>query len=77
MAVVMIGVDPHKALHATVAIGAAEEPPGELGLRACAAQAERALDVLPKLGARVRLLATGDVNKNDLSRAPKKTDRTP
>jgi len=35
------------------------------------------LDVPPKLGARVRLLATGDVNKNDLSRAPKKTDRTP
>ena len=26
---------------------------------------ERALDVQPKLGARVRLLATGNVNKND------------
>jgi fructose-1,6-bisphosphatase/sedoheptulose 1,7-bisphosphatase-like protein len=26
---------------------------------------ERVLDVPPKLGARVRLLADGDVNKND------------
>ena len=100
MAVVMIGVDPHKASHTAVAIGAAEEPLGELRVRACAAQAgrllawaaawprrtwavegagglghllahqllgagERVLDVPPKLGARVRLLATGDVNKND------------
>jgi transposase len=100
MAVVMIGVDPHKASHTAVAISAAEEPLGELRVRACAAQAERllawagawpqrawavegaggvghllaqqllaagerVLDVPPKLGARVRLLATGDVNKND------------
>jgi transposase len=100
MAAVMIGVDPHKASHTAVAIGAAEEPLGELRVRACAAQAERllawaaawpqrtwavegagglghllaqqllaagerVLDVPPKLGARVRLLATGDVNKND------------
>src|SRR6476620_6065912 len=49
MAVVMIGVDPHKGSHTAVAIGAAEEP----------------LGVLPKLGARVRLLAAGAVNKND------------
>jgi transposase len=100
MAAVMIGVDPHKATHTAVAISAAEEPLGELQVRACAAQAERllawaaawpqrtwavegagglghllaqqllaagerVLDVPPKLGARVRLLAAGDVNKND------------
>ena len=100
MAAVMIGVDPHKASHTAVAISVAEEPLGELRVRACAAQAERllawaaawpqrtwavegaggtghllaqqllaagerVLDVQPKLGARVRLLAAGDVNKND------------
>jgi transposase len=100
MAVVMIGIDPHKASHTAVAINAAEEPLGELRVRACAAQAEQllawaaawpqrtwavegagglghllaqqllsagepVLDVPPKLGARVRLLAAGDVNKND------------
>ena len=100
MAAVMIGVDPHKASHTAVVISAAEEPLGELRVRACAAQAERllawaaawpqrtwavegagglghllaqqllsagepVLDVPPKLGARVRLLAAGDVNKND------------
>jgi transposase len=83
-----------------VAIGAAEEPLGQLRMRASAAQAERlvawaapwpertwavegaaglgyllaqqlvaagelVLDVQPKLGARVRLLATGATNKND------------
>jgi transposase len=100
MAAVMIGVDPHKGSHTAVAIGAAEEPLGELRVRASAAQAqrlatwaadwpertwavkgagglghllaqqlvaagERVLDVQPKLGARVRLLAAGDTNKND------------
>src|SRR5208282_81693 len=100
MAAVMIGVDPHKASHTAVVISAAEEPLGELRVRACAAQAERllewaaawpqrtwavegagglghllaqqllsagerVLDVPPKLGARVRLLATGDVDPND------------
>ncbi len=100
MAVVMIGVDPHKASHTAVAISAAEEPVGQLRVRASAVQAERllgwaqawperawavegaggighllaqqllsagerVLDVQPKLAARVRLLATGDVNKND------------
>jgi transposase len=100
MAAVMTGVDPHRAAHTAVAISAAEEPLGELQVRACAAQAERllaraaawpqrtwavegagglghllaqlllaagerVLDVPPKLGARVRLLAAGDVNKND------------
>ena len=100
MAAVMIGVDPHKASHTAVAISAAEEPLGELRVRACVAQTERllawaaawpqrtwavegaggtghllaqqllsagerVLDVPPKLGARVRLLAAGDVNKND------------
>src|SRR6202050_529671 len=96
----MIGVDPHKASHTAVAISAAEEPLGELRVRACVVQAERllawaaawpqrtwavegaggtghllaqqlvsagerVLDVQPKLGARVRLLAAGDTNKND------------
>jgi len=100
MAAVMIGVDPHKASHTAVAVSAAEEPLGELRVRACVAQTERllawaaawpqrtwavegaggtghllaqqllaagerVLDVQPKLGARVRLLAAGDVNKND------------
>jgi len=91
----MIGVDPHKASHTAVAISAAEEPLGELRVRACAAQAERllawaaawpqrtwavearqllaagerVLDVPPKLGARVRLLAAGDTNKNDPNNA--------
>jgi transposase len=96
----MIGVDPHKASHTAVAISGAEEPLGELRVRACAVQAERllawargwpqrtwavegaggmghllaqqllaagerVLDVQPELGARVRLLAAGDTNKND------------
>jgi transposase len=100
VAAVMIGVDPHKASHTAVAVSAAEEPLGELRVRACVAQlerllawaqawpqqtwavegaggtghllaqqlvsaGERVLDVQPKLGARVRLLAAGDVNKND------------
>ena len=100
MAVVMIGVDPHKASHTAVAINAAEQPLGQLRVRASAVQAERllgwaqgwperawavegaggighllaqqllsageqVLDVPPKLAARVRLLATGNVNKND------------
>ncbi len=43
MVAVMIGVDPHKASHTAVAIGAAEEPLGELRVRACAAQAEQLL----------------------------------
>ena len=43
MAAVMIGVDPHKGSHTAVAIGAAEEPLGELRVRASAAQAERLL----------------------------------
>src|SRR5262245_4825288 len=100
MAAVMIGAGPHKASHTAVAISAAEEPLGELRVRASAVQAERllawaaawpqrawavegacgvghllaqqllaagerVLDVQPKLGARVRLLAAGDTNKND------------
>jgi hypothetical protein len=43
MAAVMIGADPHKASHTAVAISAAEEPPGELRVRASAAQADRLL----------------------------------
>jgi transposase len=43
MAVVMTGIDPHKASHTAVAIGAAGEPLGELRVRACAAQAGRLL----------------------------------
>jgi transposase len=100
VAAVMIGVDPHKGSHTAVAIGAGEEPLGELRVRASASQAqqlvqwaaawpertwavegasglghmlaqqltaagERVLDVQPKLAARVRLLASGDTNKND------------
>src|SRR6478736_3667812 len=96
----MIGADPHKGSHTAVAIGAAEEPLGQVRVRASAAQAERllawaaswpqrtwavegaaglghllaqqllsagerVLDVQPKLAARVRLLVTGDINKND------------
>src|SRR6266487_1698471 len=100
MAVVTIGVDPHKGSHTAVAINAAEQPLGQLRVRASAVQAERllewaqawperawavegaggtghllaqqllaageqVLDVPPKLAARVRLLATGNINKND------------
>ena len=100
MAVVMIGVDPHKASRTAVAVNAAEVPLGQLRVRASAVQAERllgwarawperawavegagglghllaqqllaagerVLDVPPELAARVRLLATGNVNKND------------
>src|SRR5436305_4186947 len=43
MAVVMIGVDPHKGSHTAVAIDAAEEPLGQLRVRASAVQAERLL----------------------------------
>jgi transposase len=39
MAAVMIGVDPHKGSHTAVVIGAAEEPLGEIRVRASAAQA--------------------------------------
>src|SRR6476646_6717410 len=104
MTAVMIGVDPHKGSHTAVAIGVAEEPLGEVRVRASAGQSERlvawarawperiwavegagglghllaqqlvaagerVLDVQPKLGARVRLLAAGDTNKNDPSDA--------
>ena len=100
MAGVMIGTGPHKASHTAVAVSGAEEPLGELRVRASGAQAERllewaapwpertwavegagglghllaqqllsagerVLDVQPKPGARVRLLASGNVNKND------------
>ena len=43
MAVVMIGVDPHKGSHTAVAIGADEAVLGEIGVRASAAQAQRLL----------------------------------
>src|SRR5256885_16432671 len=43
MAVVMIGVDPHKGSHTAVAINAAEGPLGQLRVRAPAVQAERLL----------------------------------
>ncbi|MGH3409584.1 MAG: IS110 family transposase [Streptosporangiaceae bacterium] len=100
MAMVMIGVDPHKASHTAVAIDAAEERLGQAGVRASGDQVrrllaratgwpertravegadgaghllaqqllaagERVLDVQPKLSARVRLLATGQADKND------------
>ena len=43
MAAVMIGVDPDKGSHTAVVIGAAEEPLGQVRVRASAAQAERLL----------------------------------
>ena len=39
MAAVMIGVDPHKGSHTAVVISAAEEPLGEIRVRAWVAQA--------------------------------------
>jgi transposase len=39
----MIGVDPHKGSHTAVVIGAAEEPLGQVRVRASAAQAQRLL----------------------------------
>src|SRR6187401_2430990 len=39
MTAVMIGVDPHKGSHTAVVIGPAEEPLGELRVRASAGQA--------------------------------------
>ena len=100
MAVVVIGVDPHKGSHTAVALGADEAVLAQVRVRASAVQAERlltwaeawpertwavegagglghllaqelvaaeeqVLDVQPKLAARVRLLASGAVNKND------------
>jgi Transposase len=41
MADVMIGTGPHKSSHTAVAIGAGEEPLGELQVRACPSQAEQ------------------------------------
>ena len=41
MTTVMIGVDPHKGSHTAVAIDAAEEPLGQLRVRASAGQARR------------------------------------
>ena len=40
MAAVMIGVDPHKGSHTAVVIGAAEEPLGDLRVRASKTQAD-------------------------------------
>jgi hypothetical protein len=62
MTAVMIGIDPHKRSHTAVAISAAEEPLGDLRVRAGAAQTGT-------LAARVRLLQAGDTNKNDPNNA--------
>jgi transposase len=43
MAEVMIGIDPHKSSHTAVAIGAGEEPLGELRVDACLSQADQLL----------------------------------
>jgi hypothetical protein len=43
MVAVMIGVDPHKSSHTAVAISPAEEPLGELRVRASASQVQRLL----------------------------------
>src|SRR6266568_3817427 len=80
MAAVMIGVDPHKASHTAVAIGAAEETLAELRVRASESQTERlrawaqawpertwAVEGAGGVGhlLAVRLLQAGDTNKND------------
>jgi transposase len=100
VAVVMIGVDPHKGSHTAVALDPDEKMLGQFRVRASARQVEnlrswagswsdriwaiegatglgrllaqqllaageQVLDVQPKLAARVRLLNTGAVNKND------------
>jgi transposase len=44
MVAVMIGVDPHKGSHTAVVIGAAEQPLGEIRVRASAAQAGRLVE---------------------------------
>src|SRR6266702_6949206 len=41
MSEVMIGIDPHKSSHTAAAIGAGEEPLGELRVQACPSQAEQ------------------------------------
>ena len=104
MAAVMIGVDPHKGSHTAAAVGPAEEPLGNVQVRASASQAEQlvawaagwpertwavegatglgyllaqqlvaageaVVDVQPKVAARVRLLASGNTNKNDANDA--------
>jgi transposase len=38
---VMIGIDPHKGSHTAVAVGAAEEPLGQVRVRACPGQAQK------------------------------------
>lgn len=100
VAVVMIGVDPHKGSHTAVALDQEETRLGQIRVRASSVQVEhlrswatpwperiwavegatglgrllaqqllaageQVLDVQPKLAARVRLLNTGSVNKND------------
>ena len=59
MTAVMIGVDPHKASHTAVAISGAEEPLGELRVRASAAQAERLLEWAAVWSASPRWSASG------------------
>jgi transposase len=44
VAVVMIGVDPHKGSHTAVAVGADEQPLGQVRVRASAIQAQRLLE---------------------------------
>jgi hypothetical protein len=100
VAVVMIGIDPHKASHTAFALDPEERDLGHVRVRASSTQIEKlrfwaapwpdrvwaiegatglgrllaqqllaageqVLDVQPKLAARVRLLNTGAVNKND------------
>jgi transposase len=51
MAVVMIGVDPHKASHTAVAVAAEGEPLGQLQARASAVRARRLLEWAAVAGA--------------------------
>jgi hypothetical protein len=55
----MIGAGPHKASHTAVAISGTEEPPGELRVRASAAQAERLLEWAAAWSASPRWSASG------------------
>ena len=44
VAVVMIGVDPHKGSHTAVAVGGDEQPLGQVRVRASAVQGQRLLE---------------------------------
>jgi hypothetical protein len=61
MAAVMIGVDPHKASHTAVAINEAEQPLGELRVRACAVQVANKRSVSPECQASMTALSSAEL----------------